>query len=163
MERSMSIKDQFTADEWKSVAHGPFLISTAIGMADPSGPFGMMKEGMALAGAVKHAIQGEAGELAKEVATDLRHHRPSRSDLVGEGVRSTDEARTNAVAKLRSVAALVGTKAGADAAAYTSWLAGIAGAVAEAGKEGGFLGIGGEAVSADEEQAITEIRSALGA
>jgi hypothetical protein len=159
----MSIKDQFTAEEWVTVSHGPFLVSTAIGMADPSGPFGMMKEGMALAGQVKHAIQGEAGELAKEVATDLRHHRPSRTDLVGDGVRSTEEARTNAIARLRSVAELVGSKAGADAAAYTGWLAGIASAVAEAGKEGGFLGIGGESVSDDEEKAIADIKAALGA
>lgn len=159
----MGVKDQFTTEEWKSVSHAPFLVSTAIGMADPSGPFGMMKEGIALAGAVKNAIQGEAGELAKEVATDLRHHRPSRSDLVGEGVRSTGEARTSAIAKLRSVARLVGSKAGTDASAYTTWLAGIAGAVAEAGREGGFLGIGGEAVSDDEERAIGEIRTALGA
>lgn len=159
----MSVKDQFTEQEWESVSHGPFLVSTAIGMADPSGPFGMMKEGMALAGQVKHALQGEAGELAKEVATDLRHHRPSRSDLVGEGVRSTAEARTNAIAKLREVAEFVKAKAGTDAGAYTSWLAGISGAVAEAGKEGGFLGIGGESVSADEASAVADIKTALGA
>ena len=46
------------------------LVSTAIGMADPGGPFGMMKEGMALAGQVKHARRGEAGELAKEVEAE---------------------------------------------------------------------------------------------
>jgi len=34
--------------------------------------------------------------------------------------------------------------------------------VAEASKEGGFLGIGGTRVSAQEQQAIDEIRAAVG-
>jgi hypothetical protein len=159
----MSVKDQFTAEEWESLAHGPFLVSMSIGMSDPSGPFGMMKESMALAGRVKDAIQGEAGELTKEVAADLRSNRPSRADLIGDHPRTSAEARINALEKLRAVRALATAKGGANAAPYIAWLASIATAVAEAGKEGGFLGIGGEAVSADEATAIAEIKAALGA
>jgi hypothetical protein len=156
----MSLKDQFSADEWESLAHGPFLVSTAIGMSDPSGPFQMVKESMALAGAVKHAIEGEAGELAQAVAGELRQHRPGRKDLVGDA-KSHAEAREHAVAKLREIGDLADAKAGADAAPFKKWLAGLATSVAEAGKEGGFLGIGGESVSDAEEAAIAEIGSAL--
>ncbi len=156
----MSVKDQFTADEWQSLAHGPFLVSTAIGMSDPSGPFQMVKESMALAGAVKNAVEGEAGELAKAVAGELREHRPGRKDLVGDA-KSHADARAHAVSKLRALGDLADAKAGTDAAPFKKWLAGLATSVAEAGKEGGFLGIGGEAVSDAEEAAIAEIVSAL--
>jgi hypothetical protein len=156
----MSVKDQFTADEWRSLVHAPFLVSTAIGMSDPSGPFQMVKESMALAGAVKTAVEGGAGELAKAVAGELRQHRPGRKDLVGE-TRSHIDAQAHAVGKLRTIGDLADAKAGADAAPFKKWLAGLATAVAEAGKEGGFLGIGGESVSDAEETAISQIESAL--
>jgi hypothetical protein len=156
----MSVKDQFTAEEWELLAHGPFLVSTAIGMSDPSGPFQMIKESMALAGAVKNAVEGEEGELAKAVAGELREHRPGRKDLVGDA-KSHPEAREHAVGKLRAIGDLADAKAGADAAPFKKWLSGLAIAVAEAGKEGGFLGIGGEDVSDAEEAAIIEIESAL--
>lgn len=159
----MSVKDQFTAEEWESLAHGPFLVSTAIGVSDPSGPFGLVKESLALAKEVREAVAGEAGPLTQAVAGDLRAHKPSRADLVGDHPRTPDEARINALEKLKDVAALAREKGGTGADAYIAWLAGIATAVAEAAKEGGFLGIGGEAVSADEQTAIAEVRQALGA
>ena len=48
---------------------------------------------------------------------------------------------------LRSAAAIVDQKAPSDAAAYKAWLVQIANNVAEASKEGGFLGFGGVIVS----------------
>ena len=156
----MSVKDQFTAQEWESLAHAPFLVSTAIGVSDPSGPFQIVKESMALAGSLRSAAEGQAGELAKAVAGEVRQHRPGRKDLVGDA-RSHADAQAHAVGKLRAIGDLADAKAGADAAPFKKWLSGLAGAVAEAGREGGFLGIGGESVSDAEEAAISQIESAL--
>ena len=156
----MSVKDSFSPDEWNSVAQAPFFISAAIGMSDPSGPFGMMKEGMALAREVKEAIDGQHGELAKEVATEIRSHRPSRHDLIGDA-KSPDEAQAHAMQTLTTIATLA-EKAGSDAGPFLAWLNSSAQAIAEAGKEGGFLGFGGEAVSADEQAALGKVRVALG-
>jgi hypothetical protein len=50
----------------------------------------------------------------------------------------------------------------ADADAYKRFVMTVAQAVAEAHKEGGFLGIGGTRVSDAEEQALDEISLALG-
>jgi hypothetical protein len=59
------------------------------------------------------------------------------------------------------MAALV-QKAGPDAAPFLHWLNSSAQAIAEAGREGGFLGFGGESVSAEEKVALGKVRVALG-
>ena len=48
-----------------------------------------------------------------------------------------------------------------DAAAFKNWLRQIGLSVAEAATEGGFLGIGGVAVSDAEKATLAEISSAL--
>lgn len=156
----MSVKDNFSAEEWDTVAQAPFFVSAAIGMSDPSGPFGMMKEGMALAREVKEAVDGRHGELAKAVADEIREHRPSRDELIGDA-KSSSDAQAHAMERLAVIAQLA-EKAGDEANPFLAWLNTAAHAIAEAGKEGGFLGFGGEAVSAEEQQALGTIRVALG-
>jgi hypothetical protein len=56
---------------------------------------------------------------------------------------------------------VVDAKAPGDTAAFKSWLRQISQHVAEAAKEGGFLGIGGVAVSEAEKATLAEISSAL--
>jgi hypothetical protein len=55
----------------------------------------------------------------------------------------------------------VDAKAPGDAAAFKGWLRRISQHVAEAASEGGFLGIGGVAVSDAEKATLQEISSAL--
>jgi hypothetical protein len=50
----------------------------------------------------------------------------------------------------------------ADAAAIRAWLLSAARAVAEASREGGVLGLGGEQVSTHERETIAAIADALG-
>jgi hypothetical protein len=67
-----------------------------------------------------------------------------------------------AVAELAAVAALVAGKAPEAAPGFRDWLKAIAGRVAEAGTEGGFLGFGGEKVSSAEKATLDRIATALG-
>jgi hypothetical protein len=57
---------------------------------------------------------------------------------------------------------VVDAKAPDDSAAFKDWLRQISQHVAEAAKEGGFLGIGGVLVSDAEKATLAEISSALG-
>lgn len=157
----MDVKSQFAGDEWNTVAQAPFYVSAAIGFADIGGPFAAMKEGMSLARSVQGAMDGSDGELAKAVAGGIRQHRPNREELTG-GAKSPDAAQDHAVAKLGEIAGLVRAKAPDGADAFTAWLSQLAHGVAEAGKEGGFLGFGGERVSESERNALAEIDQALG-
>ena len=49
-----------------------------------------------------------------------------------------------------------------DAAAFKAWLRGISQKVAEASKEGSFLGVGGVQVSDAEKATLADISNALG-
>jgi len=62
---------------------------------------------------------------------------------------------------LQQAGAVVEAKAPGDAAAFKGWLRQISQHVAEASKEGGFLGIGGVRVSEAEKATLAEISSAL--
>ena len=157
----MSVKDQFTPEEWRSLVHAPFLVSTAIGMSDPSGPFQMVKESRRSRARSKRPMRAKRESLP----------RPSResSASIGRVAKTSSATRnrpprprpTRDVGKLREIGDLADANAGADAAPFKKWLAGLATMVAAAGKEGGFLGIGGESVSDAEETAIRQIESAL--
>jgi hypothetical protein len=63
---------------------------------------------------------------------------------------------------IRRARAAVDRMQGQDANEYRLWVITIAQKVAEASKEGGFLGIGGKRVSADETAALREIAEAIG-
>jgi hypothetical protein len=42
----MAQKTNFTADRWKAILGSPVLAGMAVTLAEPSGLWGMMKEGM---------------------------------------------------------------------------------------------------------------------
>jgi len=63
---------------------------------------------------------------------------------------------------MRHAASIVDAKAPLDAQAYKDWLLHVSEKVAEASKEGGFLGFGGVAVSDAEKATLAEMRTALG-
>ena len=71
------------------------------------------------------------------------------------------EIKEKCVDILRQAAAVLDAKAPDDAVAFKGWLRQISQHVAEASKEGGFLGIGGVAVSEAEKATLAEISSAL--
>jgi hypothetical protein len=65
--------------------------------------------------------------------------------------------------ELRGVNELVTAKATPEEAeAFRRWLVAAAQAAADAGKEGGFMGFGGEQVSAGEQQMLDQVRAAIG-
>lgn len=70
--------------------------------------------------------------------------------------------KAKCVDTLRQVSALVDSREPGDAAAFKGWLRQISRHVAEAATEGGFLGIGGVAVSETEKATLAEISGALG-
>ena len=66
-----------------------------------------------------------------------------------------------ALAELRAISSILDAKAPEDAAAFKAWLQEVAQKAAESGKEGGFLGFGGVAVSELEKATLAEIAVAL--
>ena len=77
------------------------------------------------------------------------------------GESNPADIKSKCIETLRRVAEVLDAKAPADASAFKTWLRQISQHVAEAAKEGGFLGIGGVAVSEAEKATLTEISTAL--
>src|SRR3954447_14613270 len=108
-------KADFSPDEWSRVLASPMVAGTAITAADPSGLWGLLKEGMAGGWALLHAKQDpNANALVKAVAEDFAAGSggPARARIqaIFKGAQAADLKR-RAIEELRSVGALVETKA----------------------------------------------------
>jgi hypothetical protein len=162
----MANKATFTHDEWRQLLESPMLASMAVTAAEPSGLWGMLQESLAAGGALARA-KADAGtnELIKAVVAEFgtAEGRGAARDGLQSRLSGSKpaEARDKAIAGLRQVAALLEAKAPSDAPAFKSWLQSIAQQVAEASKEGGFLGFGGVQVSESEKATLADISDAL--
>ena len=163
----MSLKDSFTPEEWARVVGAPMLAGMAVTAAEPGGLWGAVRESAAVAGALGKAKAAGGGDaLIDEIvaAYETSEGRDlARGVLKAEAKGKAPAAIVDAaVSELGAVAALVAAKAPGSAAAFREWLKVIAGKVAEAGTEGGFLGFGGEKVSATEKATLERLATALG-
>ena len=161
----MGLKESFTPEEWARVLGAPMLAGIAVTAAEPGGLWGALKESMAVAGAMGRAKAegGDAliGEIVAAYAT-AEGRELARGVLKAEARgKQPAEVVDAAVSELQAAAAIVAAKAPGSAGAFREWLKAIAAAVAEAGTEGGFLGFGGEKVSAAEKATLERLASAL--
>jgi hypothetical protein len=162
----MATKASFTADEWSKLLASPMIAGMAITAADPSGVWGLLKEGMAGGWALLEARQNpRANPLVKAVAEDFataEGRAAARSALQTQFAGGKLEGlKDAALAELRTVSNTLDVKAPEDASGFKAWLQEVAQKAAEAGTEGGFLGFGGVAVSESEKATLAEISVAL--
>ena len=163
----MSVKDNFTPEEWDKVLSGPATAAAAILAASPSGLTGIIAEGITTVKAMKELAEASSAPLLQAIATSLgpEDEKRQREERQRDGQRfkSFEEAKNAMLERLRSAFWLVQTKATPeDLTAYQQYVVGVAERVAQAAKEGGFLGIGGEQVSQAEKDTLKEIRATVG-
>jgi hypothetical protein len=160
----MATKADFTAEEWKQIQRAPFMAGLAVVAASPSGPFGVVKELFAVGkmlGQVK--TQGSSNELIKALVADIEAGAKDLSAPEELKGKTSDQVKSYSIEILRQVAALIDKKTKSDEAqGFKQWLVSVSQKVAEAAKEGGFLGFGGAQVSDKEAAAIKELSTALG-
>jgi hypothetical protein len=164
----MATKANFTPDEWKAILGSPMLAGMAVTLAEPSGLWGTMKEGMASGYAVLEAKRDAgANELARALVADMEtsEGRSAAQDELKAQLtgKSPAEIKQQAIATLTRVGRILDAKAPADAPAFKAWLKHVAEKVADASTEGGFLGFGGVRVTDAEKASIAEVAQALGA
>jgi hypothetical protein len=162
----MASKAAFTPEEWNQVLGGVFMAGFAVTAADPSGLWGMLKETFASGRALMEAKNNaNASELSKAIVSDMEtsEGRSAAQTFVKGQLQGAkrEEIKQRAIETLRSAAAIVDQKAPLEAPAYKAWLLQIADNVADASKEGGFLGFGGVDVSDAEKATLSEIAAAL--
>jgi hypothetical protein len=162
----MANKTSFTPDEWSRLVGSVMVAGMAVTASDPSGLWGLMKEGLSGGWALLEARKDpQANELVKAVASDFAT--PQTRDATRDALQSRfsvkdiSEIKVRAIEELRAVSSLLDAKAPADAPAFKDWLRDIAQTAAEAANEGGFLGFGGVPVSDAEKATLAEIAAAL--
>ena len=162
----MTDKSNFTPEEWKLLLESVMMAGIAVTAAEPSGLWGLLKESFASGSAFREAkMDPGSSPLIKAVVADFET--TQGQSIARDGLKEKlagskpAEIKAKCVETLRQVGTVVDAKAPADAAAYKEWLRQISRHVAEAAKEGGFLGIGGVPVSEAEKATLAEISSAL--
>jgi hypothetical protein len=157
----MSIKSDYTPEEWQTVVKAAPMAGLVVTLASPNGPFGVMKEMFAVGMAIADTLQkGSDVPLVQSLINDLkaRGTTPERP----KGMDTPDKARAQSLQALADLDALLARKSTPDEArGFKLWLQDIAQRVAEASNEGGFMGFGGERVSAAEREALASISKTL--
>ncbi|MFO0774722.1 MAG: hypothetical protein U0172_08670 [Nitrospiraceae bacterium] len=160
----MTGKAAFSADEWATLRDTPHFVAAAATLAGNSG-LGTIKEGFATAKSFVEASKAANG-LIRDLAA--REELEQAQAAIKSQVTFTDpegtkaKLRAEALAKSADAMKLLASKgAPDDTEAYKHFLMQLADTVTQAAKEGGFLGIGGERVSADEQAFLKELSSSL--
>jgi hypothetical protein len=156
-EKATELRNSFDDAQWMKMRMAPMAAIYLVASASPSGPIGLFKEFAAVSDAVTDAVKdvsptslvGTAfgGGLTKDELDKLQKDSPTKE---------------NALQSIQEGLLVVSKKSPADIEAYRELVMNVAQKVAEASKEGGFLGIGGTRVSKEEEQALAAIKTALG-
>ena len=157
-------KADFTSEEWQLVLSMPQIASLYVALASPSNPLGLAQEMVASTKVIMEALKAASGnELIDAVAADIRERVEKRERLESPLKMSNDpnDMKSQCLQACREVAALLSQKAPAEAQAYKQWIYQAAQNSANAAKEGGFFGIGGERISEAESAALQEIATAL--
>jgi hypothetical protein len=160
----MLTKNDFSASDWNTLRDTPYLVGLATLMAEPSG-LGTIKESIAITMGI---WQNQASEipLIRDL-TNKAEMEAAQDSLKGRftgsrGALSKDATRDLALEHARSSIAVLTDKAGPEEIdAYRKLLYGVAEMVANAAREGGFLGFGGKAVSAAEQRFLDDLQTTI--
>jgi hypothetical protein len=157
-DRAEKLKATFTEDEWSKIRSSPIAVTLYVVSASPSGVTGLSKEVLAAGDALKTIVQDALPTSLVDVAFGSFEGKLELGKDEGLDERAP---RTSMLGIVRAAAAAVKANSPADARSFGDTLVAMSRTVAEASKEGGFLGIGGTRVTAEEEHAIADISSAV--
>ena len=151
-----ALRAAYTDHDWRTVRLAPMAAAQVVMLSDPSGPVGALKEATTVA---RVMAEGRPETPAASLLAVAWDEPLTMDDLRTLGGR--EATKESLLAAVRSAVALVSVKSPAEVAEYRRFLTTVAKQVAEASKEGGFLGIGGTRVSAEEHAALEELNVAM--
>jgi len=152
-----STRARYTDEQWLKIRLAPMAAAQVVMIASPSGPIGTIKEAGAVARAIIEVKKDAGATSVLGLAFDADLTMDELTQLGGKGAK-----KDAMLATIKDAVATVAATSPADAIAYRRFLTDVATKVAEASKEGGFLGVGGTLVSADEKVALGEVGVAAG-
>jgi hypothetical protein len=161
----MALKDEFTADEWEMLAGAPHSVGTAVMLASFSGLGGTAQEAFSLGKALASGTKS-SNELIKEISAV--EESAAAQHALRERVKELDpenmkaELSNMAMGEAKQAVDALKEKSPENVELYKEWLMQLAFDVANASKEGDFLGIGGKRISDGEQEVLTTLSQVLG-
>ncbi len=171
----MQKPEQFSDADWEVVNSLPLLIGSAAASAGRSGLFGTLKEAMAsVSGLMEGLEQFPNNSLVKALVPSKEDAKAGKellksqqetamAKIKSQGIKKSDELLGMVMGETEKVMGILGSSASdQETKEFKEWIYSIATKVAEASKEGGFLGFGGERVSEGEKQFLADLKTKLG-
>jgi hypothetical protein len=155
----MAENTTFSPEEWEILRQAPVLAGMAVATASKSGQWGSMREEAALYDAIdKTATDSSEIPVIQELAASIKQSPPAIF-----GTIETPNYQERALATCAAASNVLDARFEPVAAQrYRNWVVSVGQHVAEATKEGAFLGfIGGRRVSEEEAKVLDEIEVAL--
>lgn len=149
----MTTKAEFNAEEWTTVQEAPLLAGMRVLAA---GRGGTLRETLAMGQVYAEArTRHAAGELLDDLVSAPPPMDPSR-------FQSGHDIEAMSTERLREATQILRARATPEEVdAYRGFVVDVARAAAVAHREGGFLGIGGEDVSPEEQAALDAVEATL--
>ncbi len=167
LSQAAPIGGAYTNDEWKVLLDTPVTICRAVMAVSPSGAVGTSQEVMAMRNSLKDVLQKASNPLLQTVRQQLQSQ--ENAEAIWRDVQNSfkdrwDAAnvRQTAIAACQRCVSLLKKSSAQDAQSYKEFLYAVARKVAEAAKEGGFMGVGGKAISEAEQSLLSDISNTLG-
>ncbi len=169
----MDIAKKYQPQTWQKITRLPFMVAIGIEGAGRSGLSGSTRERRATLEAILAARTDYPGNpiiceiLPKDgeeqaLVAGLAQHDQVMDAIHEAGLRTTEDLWNHSIDCLHEVIpAMKKHEAGHTVTDYAKWLLEIARQVAEAAKEGDFMGIGGQRFSAREQEYVKRLEQAL--
>lgn len=164
----MSTLTDYTQDQVEKLMAAPMLVSMYIMGSSLSGPVGLVKEMMAGVETAMKAAKETAPDSVLTALFSEENMKLQQVKMQEETRESTaeaqnmDEAKTKMLGDVKQAVGIISAKGSPEEiSAYKKLIVEVAENVANAAKEGGFMGIGGALVNDAEKTAISEIQKAV--
>lgn len=172
-------RDSFTVEEWGSIISVPASVGALVVSADMSGPIGLIGEFRAIMTSMKDYVDAHAADSplmrgiqsymmtkpTKEEEAELKQWAEGQEEMLkADKPETADDLKQLIRDRSAEVIGMLRQKGAAegDIDSFKAMIYAVAEAVANASKEGGFLGFGGVRVSSAEESVLNQIKAELG-
>ena len=165
--------EKFTEEEWTLLATTPQLVGMAMAGVGSSGLVGSTKEMFANARSLMQAKKDYAGnELIQAILPDTTDRQKAMEDakvqrdtmmtrFKTEGIKKPEDLARVVLEDCAKAIDILEEKEPETVESYKAWLLEVAENVANAAKEGGFLGFGGVQFSEKEQELFHKLKNAL--
>ncbi len=166
LSKAAPIGEPYTNEEWNVLAETPVKICRAVMAVSPSGPVGATKEILAMRNSMKEALQGVKSPTLQNLNKSLQKQETAEALWKSAEYAFRDRwdaanVRQIAITTAQQTVALLKKVPAQDAQAYKEFVYATALKVAEASKEGGAMGMRGQAISEAEQSLLNDVAKAL--